>query len=297
MTRKNKTILILAIVFVIITAAGLFITGSVQSKSLKEKDTKLVELRASFSSLENLRQQLASLEQKVTVVDSMLFSGKYIIPKDLGQSDFFNFIDRYSRDNTLISFSNTEFMNKGVENSFSYYLYKVSGTGTYTDVYALVYAIEQSKELKKVQSGEVTGSISVDNDGIPHYMAKFAIEVRVYYSSTDQYASINYSENNLYTSKVYDAFYPLIRNEIRPNIDDLPDIQEGALISLVPQGAFVMDSKGETYLMEKGDQVYLGYLMDIDYKNESVTFILNKGGIIEYQTLKIGDKLKKEGRK
>ena len=161
----------------------------------------------------------------------------------------------------------------------------------------LIYAIEQSKELKKVQSGIVSGTTTVDTDGIPHYLAKFEMEVRVYHSSTDQYASLKYSENDLYPTKVYDAFYPLIRNEIRPNVDDLPDVQDGALISLVPQGAFIMDSKGETYLMEKGDQVYLGYLMDIDYKNESVTFILNKGGIIEYKVLKIGEKLKKEGRK
>jgi hypothetical protein len=296
MTRKNKTILILSVLFVVITAGGFFYTGSVQRKSLNEKDAKLTELRASFSSLEHLKTQVITLEKKVASVDSMLFSGKYIIPKNLGQSDFFNFIDKYSRDNTLVSFSNTEFLSKGVENGFNYYLYKVSGTGTYTDVYALIYAIEQSKELKKVQSGEITGTTTVDADGIPHYQAKFVTEIRVYYSPTDQYSSLNYSENDLFATKVYDAFYPLIRNEIRPNIDDLPDVQDGALISLVPQGAFVMDSKGETYLMEKGDQVYLGYLMDIDYKNESVTFILNKGGIVEYQVMKIGDKLKKEGR-
>ena len=36
--------------------------------------------------------------------------------------------------------------------------------------------------------------------------------------------------------------------------------------------------------------------MDIDYENETVTFVLNKGGIIEYQTLKIGKKNQKEGQ-
>ena len=66
-----------------------------------------------------------------------MFSGKYIVPKNLGQSDFFNFIDTYSRDNTLISFSNVEFVSQGVENGFNYYLYKVSGTGNYSDVYSL----------------------------------------------------------------------------------------------------------------------------------------------------------------
>ena len=88
----------------------------------------------------------------------------------------------------------------------------------------------------------------------------------------------------------------MVRNQIRPNINDLPDIQDATLISLVPQGAFVTDSKGKTLLLKKGDPVYLGYLTDIDYENETVTFVLNKGGIIEYQTLKIGKKNQKEGQ-
>jgi hypothetical protein len=64
---------------------------------------------------------------------------------------------------------------------------------------------------------------------------------------------------------------------------------------LVPQGAFITDSKGATLLLQKGDPVYLGYLTDIDYENETVTFILNKGGIVEYLTLEIGKKHKREG--
>ncbi len=36
--------------------------------------------------------------------------------------------------------------------------------------------------------------------------------------------------------------------------------------------------------------------MEIDYDNESVIFVLNKGGIIEYETLKMGKKNQKEGK-
>ena len=171
------------------------------------------------------------------------------------------------------------------------------GSGAFDNIYGLIYAIEHSKELKKVQSAEINGTTSVDTKGVPHYLVKFVLEVRVYYSSSDQYAAANYSENNLHVSGLYDAFYPLVRNEIRPNIQNLPDIQDATLVSLVPQGAFITDSKGNTLLLAKGDRVYLGYLMDIDYENETVTFVLNKGGIIEYETLKIGANRKKEGKK
>ena len=296
MKKRNKSLIILIVAFVLITAAGSIYTLGIQQKDLDVKDQKLVKLRANYSSIETLQIQLKKAEEKVAVVDSLLFSGKFTIPQNLLQSNFFNFIDSYSGDYSLYTFTNTEFVSTGVENGFNFYIYKVSGTGAYENVYGLIYAIEHSKELKKIESANVTGTTSVDDKGIPHYLVKFELEVKVYYSSSDRYAEVNYNENDLKTGGLYDAFYPLVRNEIRPNVNNLPDIQDATLISLVPQGAFISDSKGNTLLLKKGDSVYLGYLMDIDYENETVTFVLNKGGIIEYQTLKIGKKNQKEGQ-
>ena len=88
-------------------------------------------------------------------------------------------------------------------------------------------------------------------------------------------------------------FYPLIRNEIPPNIDDLLDVQAAQLLALIPEGAFIADSKGVTYLLWEGDQVYLGYLTEIDYDKNEVHFVLNKGGIIEKVTLEL-DKIDSE---
>jgi hypothetical protein len=42
-----------------------------------------------------------------------------------------------------------------------------------------------------------------------------------------------------------------------------------------------------TYLIWEGEQVYLGYLTKIDYQNSRVSFILNKGGIIEKVDLEL----------
>ncbi|MEJ2617579.1 MAG: hypothetical protein P8Z35_21675 [Ignavibacteriaceae bacterium] len=290
MKRKNKILILLIIIFIVITAAGGIYTIAIQGKELDEKEEKLVGLRENYATIETLKMQLKQAEERVTVVDSLLFSGRFTIPKNILQSRFFNFIDNYSKDNSLITFTNTEFINKGIENGFNFYTYKVSGNGNFEDVYGLIYAIEHSKELKKVQSADISGTTSVDSRGIPRYLVKFTLQVKVYYSASGQYAEENYTENDLKTGKLHDAFYPLVRNKIRPNLNNLPNIQDATLISLVPQGAFITDSKGNTLLLKKGDEVYLGYLMDINYDNETVTFVLNKGGIIEYETLKMGKK-------
>ncbi|MDP3831240.1 MAG: hypothetical protein Q8Q47_08215, partial [Ignavibacteriaceae bacterium] len=75
--------------------------------------------------------------------------------------------------------------------------------------------------------------------------------------------------------------------DIPPNFDGLLDVQGARLLALVPEGAFVSDMKGNSYLLIEGDQVYLGYLTKIDYKNNSVKFILNKGGIVENVSLEL----------
>ena len=254
------------------------------------------KLNADFASIEVLQKQLKATEQKVAVVDSILFSGNFTIPNNITQSTFYDFIDKYSGDNTSYTYTNTEYQKENIDNGFKYYTYKVSGVGSFNSVYDLIYAIEHSKALKKIESGQVTSNTTVDKQGIPHYLVKFELIVRVYFASSDLYAEVNYKENNLPSGNLFDAYYPLIRNQIKPNVDNLPDIQDATLISLVPQGAFIIDNQGKTLLLKKGDPVYLGYLTDIDYENETATFVLNKGGILEYTTLKIGKNKKNEGQ-
>ena len=108
-------------------------------------------------------------------------------------------------------------------------------------VYGLIYAIEHSKDLMKIQTAELVTNTIVDSKGVPHYIVKFTLLVKEYYSQSDQYAAVIYTENNLKRrGSLNNAFYPLVRSEIRPNTENLPDIQGASLISLVPQGAFII---------------------------------------------------------
>ena len=71
MKKKSKSLILLIIIFVLITAAGAIYTLGFQQKDLDIKDKKLVKLRANYSSLETLKIQLKKAEEKVVVVDSL----------------------------------------------------------------------------------------------------------------------------------------------------------------------------------------------------------------------------------
>jgi hypothetical protein len=228
-----------------------------------------------------------TLKQRSAILDSVLSSRKFNIPKDLSSIKFYNFLNKILSNFSENTQVNVEFVKQDRDKEFYTYEYKLTGTGFYNEVFRLIYSIEQSKELKKIIAADFGNLIKTDAEGIPKFLISFDMIVKVYYSNDTRFAPEEFVENDLKTGPIYDAFYPLIRNEIPPNIDELLDVQSAKLLALIPEGAFVADTHGNTYLVWEGEQVYLGYLTKIDYEANTVSFILNKGGIIERVNLEL----------
>lgn len=290
MSRKSKNIIILSVILVLVLAAGVTYAVFVQGKEILKKNTRVSELRRSSVSREALLLELKQVEENVAIVDSLLALSDFNIPANIPEEKFYDFVDSYSSESFIYTGTRVDFMEKKVDKGINYYVYRLHGTGRFIDVYNLIYAIEHSKELKRISSAEIKANTVVNSEGIPRYLVNFDLLVDVYFANNDQYMSSRNNMEMIVKQNVYNAYYPLIRNEILPNYDDLPDIQNAELISLVPQGAFIKDDAGNTYLMEKGERVYLGYLTDIDYTARKVTFTLNKGGIIEELVIEMGSR-------
>lgn len=284
--KLRSTLSLLGLLLIIVIIGGIYIF-MFQRSDLNEKKEKLKELNANSYDPVELAERYDRLKIRSAVLDSVLQSRKFNIPKDLSSIKFYNFIN-----NIVSSFSeqtqiNIEFVKREQDKDFFFYEYKLTGSGFYNEVFKLIYSIEQSKELKKISTINLGNLIQTDEDGIPLFLVSFEMNAQVYFSSDSRFAPEEFVENNLGTGPIYDAFYPLIRNEIPPNVDELLDVQGSKLLALIPEGAFIADTHGNTYLVWEGEQVYLGYLTKIDYEENSVSFILNKGGIIEKVKLEL----------
>lgn len=287
MNRKTLSTLLLLAILVIIAISGSVYTYYFQAGDIEENQKELNSLKINAQNTEDLQLQLTDLKNKVAELDSILALRKYIIPVNIAQSNFFKFVNEVSANFSENSFVNVEFKGPGEVSDFLSFIYNIKGTADFNDLFRLVYAIEQSKELKKVLKGDLTNFVEVDDEGIAHYLVNYNFEVMVYYSNDDQFASAKYKENRLNSNPLYNIFYPLIREEIPPNTNNLLDVQTAQLLALIPDGAYVADSKGNTHLLWEGDEVYLGYLTKIDFTTNEVKFVLNKGGVIEKITLKL----------
>ena len=294
MDRKIKNTLALLVIFVLILAGGLIYTFVFQKGTIQEKEKRIKELNLNSYNTEELQNQLDDLHNRVSELDSILAIRKYNVPYNTDQTALYDFINRITFSFSNQSFVNIEYVDITQDPNYLYYKYNVSGTAYFNEFFRLVYAVEQSKELKKIENCTLDNVVTVNEEGMASYLVNFKMEVLVYFAQTDRFTSSSLVENKLSPNPLYDIFYPLIRNEIPPNIDKLPDVQAGQLLALIPDGAFIADAKGDTYLLWEGDKVYLGYLTEIDFDNNEVHFILNKGGIIEKVKLTLEKEKKDE---
>ncbi|MBI5807918.1 MAG: hypothetical protein HZA74_05910 [Ignavibacteriales bacterium] len=295
MTTKTKNTVIIAIILVgIILVGGLF-DFVYQKGKIKDKQQKIKELKLYQMDTDALKEQLVFLQKRVAQLDSILANRKYVIPYNITQASFFDFVNKVSFDFSPYSYANIEFQDTEPSTNFMMYNYIVSGVAEFDDFFHLIYAIEESKYLKKISNLELSNNIKVDQDGTPHYLVNYKFRAKVYFSNDERFSFKGGFENRLNANPAYDIFYPLIRMEIPPNKDGLLDVQTAQLLALIPDGAFLADASGNTFLLWEGDKVYLGYLTNINYQNNEVNFVLNKGGIIENVKLQL-QKEKKENK-
>jgi hypothetical protein len=296
MNRKLKNTLgLVALLLFILIAGGIYIFV-VQKGSITDKTKKVAELNAHSMEKTTLLQELDDMKLRAAVLDSILAARKFNIPKDISSIKFFTFVNGVSSSLSPEMRINVEYNGKKPERDFEFFEYKLTGGGSYNDLYKFLYSIEQAKELKKIKDLTLSNMVIEDKEGRPQFLVGFNMTVNTYTSKDDRFSTSEFNENNLSTRMYHDAFYPIIRNEIAPNLDMLLDVQGARLLALIPEGAFLSDVKGNTYLLWEGEQVYLGYLTKIDYDHNTVSFILNKGGIIEKVDLYLQPEIKKKSK-
>lgn len=287
-----STLSVLALLIIILVAGGIYIF-IIQRGALSERQGKLDELNKNVYDPEELNNRYRELERRSAELDSILANREFNIPQNISPIRFYDFVNTIVANFPEETQVSMEYLRQAPDKEFFFHEYKLSGSGNFNDVYKMIYAIEQSKELKKISKVSFSNLVRLENE-VPLFLVNFELTAQVYYSSDNRFAPAEFVENNLSTEPIFDAFYPLVRSEIPPNVDNLLDVQGARLLALIPEGAFIADTKGNTYLVWEGEQVYLGYLTKIDYDNNTVSFILNKGGIIEQVTLELDRNLSKQ---
>ncbi|MBE2280828.1 MAG: hypothetical protein IAE91_10580 [Ignavibacteriaceae bacterium] len=283
MNRKLKNTLILAGFLLMIPVIWAIIFFFFQSGKIKEKTKELVALEQENALYDpnQLKEQLEDLIFKFSILDSLLANRKYNVPKNVHQAKFYSFLSEQSKGFTDLYSLNVEYKGNSQDGIFMTYDYIVAGQADFMLLYRVMYAIEQSKELKKIKKIDLNSTVIFDKQQKPRFLLNFNFEVKVYSSPDDRFVSTIFNENDLRTTLNYDIFYPLLRNDIEPNIEELLEVNGAKLLAILPDGIFVMSDNSKTFYLTEGDPVYLGFLTKIDREKNSAQFVINRGGIVE----------------
>lgn len=287
MSRKWTNTLTLLAVFIVIAVGGYSYIYFMQVRKIDAKNKQIKELSVFDYSPDLLTVQLQDRMDRVKSLDSVLSSRKFNIPFRPSERKFYEFMTKLSYTLSDQSTFDIEYQEDVVEKPFSYQRFTIDGRGYFNDLYKVVYAIEQSKEFKKIKKLTLNNTVKVAEDQVPHFLVSYKIDVSVYYSDVKDFAPIKIQENNLVAEKLYDVFFPLVRTEIPPNLEGLLEVQGAKLMSILPDGAYLVDKDGESFMLKEWDEVYLGTVTEINREKNSITFMLNIGGVVETITTEL----------
>ncbi|MCU0406217.1 MAG: hypothetical protein MUE64_04460 [Ignavibacteriaceae bacterium] len=202
-----STLSVLALLIIILVAGGIYIFV-VQRGDISERQEKLDELNKNVYDPVELDNRYQELERRSAELDSILANREFNIPQNISSIKFYNFINNVVANFPKETTVNVEYLRQAPDKEFFFHEYKLTGGGNYNDVYKMVYAIEQSKELKKINKLSLTNLVKTDEE-VPLFLVNFELIAQVYYSLDNRFAPAEYVENNLATGPIYDAFYPL----------------------------------------------------------------------------------------
>lgn len=284
MSYALRNTLILLVVLLLIVGGGWSYLYFVQEARITELDKTVTTKRQDLKQ----KQQIAS--QYPTLVEN-LENAKYYFNNydkalylDNNEDQVFDFINNINSGSAYTDFT-FAFQDSTIEGEYGIITMKITGEGYYRNFNNFIRKIELSKPLNKTEQYTVTPINELEEYG----KITYSFILKSYYdrSRIIENPTFDISSNTL--ASVYNPFYPMIQEDLKPNEDNLVNIEESDVIAISSDRVFLLDQNKYLKRLHLGDEVYLGNLETINLQNRSATFRLNKGGIVELVTLEVNN--------
>lgn len=277
----RNTLILLSTLVILITGGWLFL------RQFPDK-----ELKAYTTVVEQRQKDLATFKSKTDGFDAV--REQYIrtlyrrenYNKELFTSnnvaDIYDFIRRLNEGPafTQLNFSTVDSL---TTETHGYVTIQLDGTSSYRNFYAFLSRIEQSRPIMKVIRLQIQPKTEIDalQDVV------FILTARVFYARGTTTTSSLRTILTEIPSLRHNPLAPLI-HAIPSNTDNLSNLESSRLVAVTSGAAYIVDQSGRMVRIDVGGRVYLGFLERVSQSSGSATFRLNKGGIEESMTLRIG---------
>lgn len=311
MSSSLATTLILLFVALVIGGSSYYATDVVQNDQLETlEESRRVADMTTMRVADLLVAEAESAELAEAALSRWYARYKYI-PEDLNTADMLEYVEGLTRlgfeqfDMHLVGRASTP--------DFSTYTFEITGLGSFQALYHVIWHLENNREfyrlsnmaiehVEHVQRNERTGTETRRD------MVSFKFTLLAYFSGIQGISapadSLQAIPRGLFSASnpSRDVFNPLVKppvvvseadrqsaaDALPPNTENLLNIEEAKLVSIVGFEATFEDSEGRR-MVKPDDRIYLGRIVEVDPANSLVRARLVKGRRIEMITIRLGD--------
>ena len=295
--KSALTVTLLLLLAAILVGAGSYYATDVRQEQELERmkeSRRVAELQNALAE-DLLVREAASSELAGEALTRWRSRYKFI-PTTLNTADMVEYLESLTRSGfeqfDLFLTSQTQ------QQDFSTYQFRVTGTAFYKDFYHLVWHLENNREFYRIYNLTVKHTNVFKKNratGVDRRldMVAFQFDLDAYYAGIDGISAPQDSLRPIPLALLQahappdNSYTPLVRTDLPPNADQLLDVENAKLISIIGNQAIFEDQYGRHVMLE-GDRVYLGSIVLIDPINSFVRVTLNKGDRTETVNLRLG---------
>ncbi len=295
MTFKQRNTIILGVQTLIISLVSLYILLSYYPAKFAEVRQELQNCDKTLAEIEEREAYLSELNHRVDENRNVLAGWNKVVEANISMGDILDYLNKIQEQHGAFKFS-LVFVKDIQSNDYGCKIFTLTGEGDWESIFSLVWILENGPKIFAIEKLEMRGVEAIEEDIDPPYYTRFkmivpfSLQVKAVYSAgailTDLPVS-NASEYLVQLPTGRNIFYPGIIRSLPPNDAGLLETERAELKAVFPGKAIIADHLGNIHSLTEGDPVYLGYLLKINQSQNSVEFLLNKGGIVEKFSLKL----------
>lgn len=280
----RNTIILLVTLFLIL-GLGLGYTKFYLKGKIESLEQELTNKEQDFNSKQNITNEFSELNMRYeTALEVIANYDKALYPSNK-PDDVYDFLNTINQEEDNSVFFDYIYSDSIPENQYGVLNSSLSGFGDYKAFVTFINKIENSQLLNKVSDVIISpGRVDEGPNGI-----NFALSLQSYYQKTQLFDTDSTEYRIIENEDIsyFNPLYALIQNSFPANDEGLVNAEGSRIVGLTANRVFLINQDGKVVSLKVGDNVYLGYLSNIDIENRTATFNLNKGGIQEVVTLEV----------
>ena len=288
MSNQVINTLILTLFMAVAIGAGYYVTQKMQQAELAQLEEEAEALRLSHAEVETLLIEEAQASGSAAEALSRWNARYKVLPDHLSSPDVVGYLNALSHSGFRSFDISLGGITPGAD--FSTYTYNITGVAFYESLYGFIWNVENGRglfRLRGVQIDKAVTTIPNPETGIDRQvvLARFSMSIDAYFGGSRGMSApdslVDVPDSVLPPRRPpINPFFPLVLQTLPPNTDDLVDLEEDEMISVIGD-AVVFSHNGQMRTLRAGDHVYLGHVSHVDPNLARVVIDLNKGGIRE----------------